>query len=561
MDPLVDLKDGACDRDGLTFSENYRDKDGKLKCRGKVLAERELVRPLQTQLRQFGFGTSVHLDEPPEPKPPGWVPDWGTDKPSGVYDAQTRHAVREFQREAKTVDADKINGLADATTLKKMLEWRKNSRRSTTTFEVRLSNTEVFGIQFANKHLVEELPGKPKVKGRVWTNDGTELGHVEDVYRASGFYGLYGPPQESGTDLLSLITGPSFEGAAWEKRAILEVYRNEGGRAIEAINQYDNAFLSVGLFQWILGTGGGSGELPGLFSVDNLPADAFEDLLGKWGLEHTGVAESKATPGIWYGRFKLDGSTIQTADFKEELRSFRWAYRFYKACQDPRLQLAQYKRALGRLRGILRIDLNAPGCKEPINAAQLLQSEQLRALALDQYVNRPGHVWRALQDCVLALYNPKSLIYEDPEILDDGNTFYVRQYSGWWYYSKWWDLYREGLASKKRPKSVADLVEIYREVDFVWSPVLLSLRQECEKANEEHPPPTVDCEKKELSDLTVAQHQALMRLYRWWRNYLGAPNRMTHADVRWQNIVEGKRPMGEFPPLRNAVRKFKGETD
>ena len=49
----------------------------------------------------------------------------------------------------------------------------------------------------------------------------------------------------------------------------------------------------------------------------------------------------------------------------------------------------------------------------PITAGQLLQSEFLRALALDQHVNRPDHVVKALQACTNVLHNPDYLVSND----------------------------------------------------------------------------------------------------------------------------------------------------
>jgi hypothetical protein len=45
-------------------------------------------------------------------------------------------------------------------------------------------------------------------------------------------------------------------------QVIHQVARNEG--KLDAINTYDNAFLSVGMFQWTLGTSTNAGELPAL---------------------------------------------------------------------------------------------------------------------------------------------------------------------------------------------------------------------------------------------------------------------------------------------------------
>ena len=47
-----------------------------------------------------------------------------------------------------------------------------------------------------------------------------------------------------------------------EVNLMIAVAENEG--RLDAINTWDNAFLSFGMFQWTLGTGGNQGELPAL---------------------------------------------------------------------------------------------------------------------------------------------------------------------------------------------------------------------------------------------------------------------------------------------------------
>ena len=108
--PLVPLAQEAEDFRGLTI-----DRDRKV-----VLAERELVVPLQRALAGFGFGVA--------------------NDPSAVFDERARGAVREFQREARTTERVRAGaavdpatvvaftgtatGAADAVTLVEMLRWR-----------------------------------------------------------------------------------------------------------------------------------------------------------------------------------------------------------------------------------------------------------------------------------------------------------------------------------------------------------------------------------------------------------------------------------------------------
>src|SRR5207247_1830800 len=132
----------------------------------------------------------------------------------------------------------------------------------------------------------------------------------------------------AGLPLVTALTDPAtagnFPGATWEKRAICEVVHNEA-RVFEALNGWDDSFLSVGLFQWTLGNSKDPAELAGVCST--LTAADFTRLLGKWGLETTGVTGALNT-AVMSGQFKLDG-TVLSQDVKEEFRGFRWAYRFY----------------------------------------------------------------------------------------------------------------------------------------------------------------------------------------------------------------------------------------
>ena len=59
---------------------------------------------------------------------------------------------------------------------------------------------------------------------------------------------------------------------------------NEGN--LDAINTWDNAFLSFGLFQWTAGTGSGKGELPALLArIKNEDRDLFDKYCGQHGLD------------------------------------------------------------------------------------------------------------------------------------------------------------------------------------------------------------------------------------------------------------------------------------
>jgi len=108
-------------------------------------------------------------------------------------------------------------------------------------------------------------------------------------------------------------------------RVMQAVSANEG--KLEAINTWDNAYLTFGCFQWTVGTGDSTGELPAL--IHRLKRDkpqAFEKYFKDAGLDVVEVSESASD--VARGRFSLKGRILRTASEKEVLREHVWAYRF-----------------------------------------------------------------------------------------------------------------------------------------------------------------------------------------------------------------------------------------
>lgn len=174
-------------------------------------------------------------------------------------------------------------------------------------------------------------------------------------------------------------------------RVMEAVSVNEG--KLEAINTWDNAFLTFGIFQWTAGTGNSAGELPGLLDrVKRDSPDAFERHFRRHGLDVTGVAGR-----LPRGRFTLDGTTLQTAAQKESLRSLEWAYRFWWAGHDDAVRRAQIEHAIARIDDFYRNPRKMIGDHF---VADYVTSEYGVALLLDQHVNRPGHVPRTLAQAV-----------------------------------------------------------------------------------------------------------------------------------------------------------------
>lgn len=162
-------------------------------------------------------------------------------------------------------------------------------------------------------------------------------------------------------------------------RALAAVMQNEG--KLEAVNSYDNAFLSFGIMQWTAGSGDGEGELaPLLARLKRSDPATFQACFGRYGLDTT------AQPDRMYGRMVRDGRELKAANDKAFLRSADWAYRFWRAGHHPSVREAQVAHAGGRI---------ARFADNPVHGHPLrswCSSELAMALLLDQHVNRPGHV-------------------------------------------------------------------------------------------------------------------------------------------------------------------------
>lgn len=166
---------------------------------------------------------------------------------------------------------------------------------------------------------------------------------------------------------------------------------NEG--ALEAINTWDSAFLSFGIFQWTSGPGSDAGELPAMLArLAREDADAYAFYFGKYGLD----LEMPATPAaLPTGKFRLGGDLLSSPAKKGQLRSPIWAYRFWRAGHDPAIRKAEIGHALDRIGAFY--DKTSTGLKNK-RVRDWVSSELGVAQLLDQHVNRPGHVI----DCVAA---------------------------------------------------------------------------------------------------------------------------------------------------------------
>ena len=169
-------------------------------------------------------------------------------------------------------------------------------------------------------------------------------------------------------------------------RVMQAVSENEG--KLEAINTWDNAFLTFGIFQWTVGSADGAGELPSLLDrLKQTSPSVFDTFFGQNGLDAVVTsAQLGVTPT---GFFKLNGVTLKASSQKEQLRTLEWAYRFWLAGHDDTVRQAQVDHAMGR------VDIFYQSAKHKIGdrfISDYVTSEFGVALLLDQHVNRPGNV-------------------------------------------------------------------------------------------------------------------------------------------------------------------------
>jgi len=180
-------------------------------------------------------------------------------------------------------------------------------------------------------------------------------------------------------------------------RVMSAVSENEG--KYEAINTWDNAFLSFGIFQWTSGVGSEAGELPALLNrLQEFYPNTFDEFFGQYDLAVTGV---RSAPGVVpRGYFQLKGVLLGSSEVKAFLRSLGWAYRFWLAGQDDNVREIQTRHAMDRMEVFYAVDNRRIG---NFHVRDYMTSEYGVALLLDQHVNRPGHVPRILGSAVKEL--------------------------------------------------------------------------------------------------------------------------------------------------------------
>ena len=179
-----------------------------------------------------------------------------------------------------------------------------------------------------------------------------------------------------------------------EMNVILATSENE--RNLDAVNTWDNQFISFGMFQWTAGGPGKPGELPALIKIvkERYPDD-FQHYWGQFGLDVVDV--DKKT-----GWFSYRGKKLTSAADKAMLREHIWAYRFVRAGADIEVQAAQILHAINRIHQFYAVKSSK---LDGYALVDLITSEYGVALLLDNHVNRPGYI----RGCVAAALERSNL--------------------------------------------------------------------------------------------------------------------------------------------------------
>ena len=220
--------------------------------------------------------------------------------------------------------------------------------------------------------------------------DGVHFGH-----RFKG--GLFNNGQTGISDFIDKNSTRFLDCAGSLLRVMAAVSQNEG--KYEAINTWDNAFLSFGIFQWTSGVGSAAGELPALIhQLQERYPETFHQYFGVYNLGITPIQAASASPANGY--FTLSGTSLIVPAAKAALRSLPWAYRFWLSGQDDNVREVQTRHAMERIHLFYHNDHRKIG---NFFVSDYVTSEYGVALMLDEHVNRPGHVPLIMSNAVKLL--------------------------------------------------------------------------------------------------------------------------------------------------------------
>jgi hypothetical protein len=175
-----------------------------------------------------------------------------------------------------------------------------------------------------------------------------------------------------------------------EVNVMLAVAENVG--CMDAVNTWDDQFISFGIFSWSAGGPDKPGELATLLKIvkKRFPDD-YQHYWAQFGLDVADV-------GSKTGWLTYRGAKLVSAEDKNMLRDHVWACRFARAAADLEIQAAQIQHAITRINQFYSVkstQLNGYAL------ADLIKSEYGVALLLDNHVNRPGYVRSCVAEALI----------------------------------------------------------------------------------------------------------------------------------------------------------------
>ena len=322
------------------------------------------IRELQSLLHQLGFDVSNI---------------WGNRKGNGVFDSNVARAVMSYgNRHSIASDGTFVS----QSMLQNMLLQTPQGNHASSPDQN--SNTTGSQPNQSQERLIsQDLGSKLRIGD----------GQIEvDLFKRSPGYVFWGSVPVFSTLSYNSNLYNQLALATSTQKVIAAVSENEG--KLDAINSWDGAHLSFGIFQWTLGREDSEGELPALLlKIKRQFPRAFDQLFGIYGLD---IDQSTSDT---HGYITLNDRRIMSSAQKEEFRRPEWAFRFWKAGQSPEVQSIQIAHAAGRLDKFYHSSSpNYAINGNPMD--RIITSEFGVALLLDHHVNRPAYVKGALEQAM-----------------------------------------------------------------------------------------------------------------------------------------------------------------
>lgn len=307
---------------------------------------------LQTLLNELGFGEQLN-----------WV-KYGAD---GKYGGGTTRALKAFARQ---------EGIpSDGRTLTIELAQRIIERLDSFFGDDLVKDVKPVKKPTQKLSIREAVEGG---KSRIYVSAAGNQVRLTRFKKGAYFYGRRKPIDFINTNRSTLNEVGLTDSAI---NVMVAVSENEGN--LDAVNTWDNSFMTFGMFQWTAGARSDPGELAALLQKIKDTDDAvFQKYFGRHALD---VIDANEISGF----FTLDGQKLATSSLKERLRTYEWAFYFWLAGQDPLVQSIEVQHALSRINTFYR----SGGYRVKGHfIADLVTSEFGMGLLLDNHVNRPAYI-------------------------------------------------------------------------------------------------------------------------------------------------------------------------